>query len=114
MAGFLLRIDGHEFLGRFDRGIAWLEAQRVSEAVVVSHGAAIRGWTAARVHGVTPEFAAANALHNTGRVVIEQSANHGWELTTWVSDPALPGEMGAEPADDPTGAGLGELRQSTQ
>ena len=80
---------------------------------MVSHGAAIRGWTAARVHGVTPEFAAANALHNTGRVVIEQSADQGWELVSWISDPALPIDTGAEPADDPTGAGLGELRQST-
>src|SRR5207237_975243 len=43
--------DGHEFLGRFDRGLAWVAAQGVSETVVVSHGAALRGWAAARVRG---------------------------------------------------------------
>lgn len=104
--------DGHEFLGRFDRGMAWLGSRGVAEAVVVSHGAAIRGWSAARVRGVSAEFTAANRLHNTGRVIIDGTPEGGWELVEWIGEPALSGHA-ADASDDPTGAGLGELRQST-
>jgi len=74
--------DGHEFFGRFDADIARIAAE-VQHPVVVSHGAAIRVWVAARASNIDPEFTAVHHLPNTGIVELEGSPEDGWQLLSW-------------------------------
>ncbi|MFF0504961.1 histidine phosphatase family protein [Streptomyces fimicarius] len=76
--------NGTEALARFDAVVAEaaLAVERGTVALV-SHGAAIRVWTAARARNVTVEFAAEHSLDNTGVVVVEGSPDSGWTATSW-------------------------------
>lgn len=74
--------DGHAFFTRFDADIA-TAASGVETAAVFSHGAAIRVWTAARAHNVSPMFAGTNDLDNTGVVELTGSPQEGWTLIKW-------------------------------
>ncbi len=76
-------ISGHEFLARFDASIAEVVASGVDNAVVVSHGTAIRHWAGIRVAGVEPEFIEHNFLPNTGVVEIEGEPG-AWSLVSWM------------------------------
>jgi len=97
--------DGHEFFGRFDASIDEVVAahSRDATAVVVSHGAAIRVWTAARVANLGDGFTAENHLDNTGVVVIEGSPETGWTALSWGDIPLGGERLIDEDADDPTG-----------
>jgi probable phosphoglycerate mutase len=75
--------NGAEALGRFDAVVAEVAASGVGAAVLVSHGAAIRVWTAARAENVDVGFAARHALDNTGVVVLEGTADAGWKVLSW-------------------------------
>jgi probable phosphoglycerate mutase len=76
--------------------------------VVVSHGAAIRVWTGARVANLGDGFTAENHLENTGVVVLEGSPETGWTALSWAGRP-LGGEALTDPtAEDPTGETLDE------
>ncbi len=99
--------DGHDFFGRFDADVAAVAASGADTAAVVSHGAAIRVWVAARAHNIAPSFAAENELDNTGIVVVEGSVTHGWRLTTWAGTPVAGHELADPSAEDPTGETLG-------
>jgi broad specificity phosphatase PhoE len=102
--------DGHAFFTRFDDSIAQVVAAHPDDAtvVVVSHGAAIRVWTGARVSNLGDDFTADNHLDNTGVVVIEGSPGTGWTALSWGGMP-LGGERLSDPAaDDPTGESLDE------
>jgi probable phosphoglycerate mutase len=101
--------DGHEFFARFDAAIAEVAAAHPGgTVVVVSHGAAIRVWTGARVANLGEGFTAENHLENTGVVVLEGSPDTGWTALSWAGRP-LGGEALADPtADDPTGEALDE------
>jgi broad specificity phosphatase PhoE len=97
--------DGHAFFERFDGAIAGIVAEHPADAtvVVVSHGAAIRVWTGARVGNLGDAFTADNHLDNTGVVVIEGHPDTGWTALSWGGMP-IGGERLADPtADDPTG-----------
>lgn len=83
--------DGHEFFGRFDADIARATAQS-QHPVIVSHGAAIRAWVAARAVNIAPEFAA-NRLPNTGVVELVGDPAHGWRLESWVGEPVSPADL---------------------
>lgn len=76
--------DGHHVIRRFDAVVT--EATRTASngdvPLLVSHGAIIRAWTAARCENVDVEFVASNVLSNTGAVVIEGSDNR-WFVTHW-------------------------------
>ncbi len=102
--------DGREFFDRFDADIAEVAASGNSTAVVVSHGAAIRVWTAARASNIAPEFAAENELDNTGVVVVEGSPSTGWILDSWAGRPIGGAEVANGGAPDPTGEPLHEAR----
>ncbi|MEV1048184.1 histidine phosphatase family protein [Streptomyces sp. NPDC049916] len=77
--------DGLEALSRFDAVVAEAVAGEDGSRSValVSHGAAIRVWTAARARNVTVEFAAEHRLDNTGVVVVEGSPDAGWTALSW-------------------------------
>lgn len=114
--------DGNEFFNRFDASIAEVVSTHADDAtvVVVSHGAAIRVWTAMRVSNLGDGFTAENHLANTGVVVVESTgvaagpeAGSASEAATWRAlswaDMPLGGERLDDPtADDPTGDTLEE------
>lgn len=77
--------NGHEFLARFDAAIEQVLAAGHQVAAVVSHGAAIRVWTALRAsvaEGVDPRA----DFNNTSCLTLESNGS-GWDLLGWRSDP---------------------------
>ncbi|MGW3647377.1 histidine phosphatase family protein [Streptomyces sp. NPDC000878] len=75
--------NGVEALGRFDAVVAEAADSGVGTVAMVSHGAAIRMWAAARVDNVDVAFAAEHRLDNTGVVVLEGSPVDGWKAVSW-------------------------------
>lgn len=71
--------DAAEFFGRYDDAVAQIVASGHEVAALVSHGAALRVWAAARVDGFAVEVGAAH-LDNTGVLVVEGSPADGWQL----------------------------------
>ncbi|MFI6425135.1 histidine phosphatase family protein [Promicromonospora sp. NPDC050880] len=98
--------DGRAFLARYDEAVAKIAAGGWDSVVVVSHGAAIRAWVAARVAGVDIDHAERTALANTGLVEIEGDLDGGWRLTAWSAEPVGGPGVDALLADDPTGEPL--------
>jgi broad specificity phosphatase PhoE len=101
--------NGHEVLARFDEVVAEAEALGVENVVLVSHGAMIRAWCAARTRNVDLEFVREHYVVNTGIVVVDGSTQDGWEVTSWlgtsVSEAAARGvasdhSPASEPFDD--------------
>ncbi|KOV62280.1 histidine phosphatase family protein [Streptomyces sp. MMG1121] len=86
--------SGEEALARYDAVIAEAAASGAGTVAMVSHGAAIRVWTAARAANIDTAFAAARPLDNTGVVILEGSPSDGWKAVSW-QDAAL------EPAGAP-------------
>lgn len=94
--------NGVEALGRFDAVVAEAAASGAGAVVMVSHGAAIRMWAAARVANVDVPFAAEHRLDNTGVVILEGSPADGWKAVSWagaVVEAAGPG-TGSGPAGE--------------
>jgi len=75
--------SGEEALGRYDRVVAEIVASGVACAAVVSHGAAIRTWVAARSKDVDVTFAAAHPLLNTQVVRLAGDPDSGWAVENW-------------------------------
>ncbi len=69
--------SGAEALARYDAVVAEAAGSGAGTVALVSHGAAIRMWTAARVANVDVAFAGAHPLDNTGVVVLEGSPRTG-------------------------------------
>ena len=95
--------SGHEFFARFDGALEQVAASGAEDAVVVSHGAAIRCWSAT-VEGADRHFLASHPLPNTGIVAVEGSPG-AWRMRAWREFP--PGQPVSPPSadEDPTGAG---------
>ncbi|MFF4116363.1 histidine phosphatase family protein [Streptomyces sp. NPDC001714] len=74
---------GDEALGRYDAVIAEAAASGAGTAAMISHGAAIRLWTAARADNVDVPYAASRPLGNTGVVILEGSPADGWKALSW-------------------------------
>ncbi|MER7840034.1 histidine phosphatase family protein [Streptomyces sp. NPDC096040] len=74
---------GDEALARYDAVIAEAAASGARTVAVISHGAAIRLWTAARADNVDIPYAAARPLDNTGVVILEGSPQDGWKAVSW-------------------------------
>ncbi|KUN03447.1 histidine phosphatase [Streptomyces yokosukanensis] len=92
--------NGEEALARYDAVVAEAAASGADAVAMVSHGAAIRLWTAARADNVDVAFAAAHPLRNTGVVVLEGSPSDGWKALSWEGAAVVPaGEAG--PAGEP-------------
>ncbi|GKQ39478.1 histidine phosphatase family protein [Streptomyces sp. A012304] len=94
--------NGTEFLARYDAVVAEAAGSGAGSVAVVSHGAAIRVWSAARAHNVDVSFAAAHRLANTGTVVLEGSPADGWKALSWAGATVSPAGEGG-PAGEPVG-----------
>ncbi|MGW2340100.1 histidine phosphatase family protein [Streptomyces sp. NPDC001661] len=78
---------GEETLGRFDSVVSEAAGTGADTVAMVSHGAVIRTWTAARAGNVDVAFVAARPLPNTGIVTLTGSPEQGWELELWEGRP---------------------------
>lgn len=76
--------NGSEALSRYDQVVAEVATNGAGTAALVSHGAAIRMWTAARAENLDVNFVAANPLDNTGIVVLEGDPAQGWKVLSWM------------------------------
>ncbi|NUR02099.1 MAG: histidine phosphatase family protein, partial [Streptomyces sp.] len=95
--------SGEEALGRYDAVVAEAARSGAATVAMVSHGAAIRMWTAARADNVDVPFAAARPLDNTGVVILEGSPADGWKALSWagaVVAPAGEGGPAGRPLDE--------------
>ncbi|MHC5796361.1 histidine phosphatase family protein [Lacisediminihabitans sp. FW035] len=99
--------DGTAFFQRFDHAIA--EVSHLDTAVVFSHGAAIRVWTAGRATNVPPIFAGTHELDNTGVVELAGSPEDGWTLVSWAGAPVGGASLVDDKANDPTGEVVGRV-----
>ena len=97
--------SGAEALARYDAVVAEAAGSGAGTVAMVSHGAAIRMWTAARADNVDVPFAAARPLDNTGVVILEGSPTDGWKAITWAGATVAPAGEGG-----PTGRPLDEAR----
>jgi probable phosphoglycerate mutase len=98
-------IDGHTFFTRFDDAVADAAQEHGQDATVavVSHGAAIRAWSASRAVNLGLDPSERRHLDNTGIVVLVGSPSAGWSCETWEGEP-VGGEALSDPtAIDPTG-----------
>ncbi|NBE54514.1 histidine phosphatase family protein [Streptomyces boluensis] len=93
---------GVEALGRFDAVVEEAAGTGASTVAMVSHGAAIRMWTAARAENIDVDFATAHLLRNTGVVVLSGSPDEGWWVHAWAGRSLGP-ENGAPGTSGPTG-----------
>jgi broad specificity phosphatase PhoE len=92
---------GHEFFRRYDDAIASLSGEI---ALVVSHGAAIRTWVAARCDNTSGTFAGDHQLANTALVTL-RSTRRGWHLVDWGDAPIGGADLADARAADPMGKG---------
>ncbi|MFJ4466083.1 histidine phosphatase family protein [Streptomyces sp. NPDC089424] len=95
--------SGAETLARFDAVVEEAAAGGAGTVAMVSHGAVIRMWTAARADNVDVPFAAARPLDNTGVVILEGSPSDGWKALTWAGATVAPAGEGG-----PTGRSMDE------
>jgi len=82
--------SGAEALARYDAVVAEAAGSGAGTVAMVSHGAAIRMWTAARADNVDVPFAAARPLDNTGVVILEGSPADGWKALSWAGATVAP------------------------
>ncbi|MCI3271167.1 histidine phosphatase family protein [Streptomyces cylindrosporus] len=82
--------SGAEALARYDAVVAEAAGSGAGTVAMISHGAAIRMWTAARADNVDVPFAAARPLDNTGVVVLEGSPEDGWKALSWAGAVVTP------------------------
>ncbi|WP_129305714.1 histidine phosphatase family protein [Streptomyces sp. L2] len=95
---------GEEALARFDQVVAEAAGSGAGTVVMVSHGAAIRVWTAARAANIDVSYAAARPLENTGVVTLDGTPTTGFKALTWAGATILPsGKTGptGEPVTPP-------------
>ncbi|WP_446664018.1 histidine phosphatase family protein [Flexivirga sp. B27] len=91
--------DGSEFFARFDASIEQATAGMEGTVAVVSHGAALRTWTAARCVNLDHRFVAARPIPNTGVIELQPtSPDGGWRCVSWVGQPIA--ELDSAPAND--------------
>lgn len=81
--------DGHAFAARYDAAVRDVLADHKQDDTValVSHGAAIRVWTALRT-GIDRDEATRLHLANTGFAVLTGDPGEGWTLARWHEQPA--------------------------
>ncbi|GGM40761.1 isomerase [Promicromonospora citrea] len=101
--------DGRAFLERYDDAVTQLARAGWEDVLVVSHGAAIRTWVAARAAGVDIDHAERTALANTGLVEVEGDPGSGWRVVAWSAEPVGGPAVDALLADDPTGEPVDEV-----
>lgn len=96
--------SGFEFFDRYDEVLDEVADSGVACAVVVSHGAAIRCWVAARADNLDAEVVGPVPLGNTGIVILDGSPAGGWTAVSWEGrglDPQVQALVDDGPAGDP-------------
>lgn len=101
--------DGTEFFARFDGAVRAVADTGWASAVVVSHGAALRTWVAARVDGLDAVFIERTPLENTALIEIEGDPEQGWRFVRWSDGPVGGQHLTSVAADDPTGEAVDDL-----
>jgi broad specificity phosphatase PhoE len=76
--------SGASMLARFDEVVAEAFDAGHSSVALVSHGAAIRTWSASRSGNLSAQFIRENPLHNTGIVILEGTPSTGWTALTYM------------------------------
>lgn len=94
--------SGHEVWDRYDEVLAEAERDGVETAVMFSHGAIMRSWSAARVANISGDHAAHNPITNTGAIVLEGSVSRGWVAHAWEGR-AIGGDRVSASSDGPAG-----------
>ena len=95
--------EGAAVLAGFDAVVAELQARLphpTATAVIVSHGAILRTWLAARATNISTSYARAHPLSNTGIIVAAGDAA-GWHVQSWEGEPVVGPD--ADTLADPTG-----------
>lgn len=95
--------SGTEVFDRYDEVVAEIAASGTGTAALVSHGAVIRSWVAARVANISTDHAARSPLANTGVVVLDGSPDAGWQALTWEGHPVGGLSLDATEVDRPAG-----------
>ncbi|MHB9756576.1 histidine phosphatase family protein [Streptomyces sp. BYX5S] len=96
---------GAQALSRFDSVVAEAAGTGAATVAMVSHGAAIRMWSAARADNIDADFIARHPLANTGIVVLSGSPDEGWRVLVWEGSSLGPVPTTPGP-EDPTGAAV--------
>ncbi|HEX7716292.1 MAG TPA: histidine phosphatase family protein [Marmoricola sp.] len=104
--------SGHEFLARYDDAVATILRDLTEggqkQALVVSHGAAMRTWISARVDDVESHAQATEPLHNTACIEIVGDLTTGWRIDAWHCEPVGGAFLDDLTAPDPTGQATDE------
>lgn len=95
--------SGTEVFTRYDAVIDEVAATGARTAAIVSHGAVIRSWSAARARNITSGLAAGSPLANTGTVLLEGSPRDGWHALAWEGRALGGPTAGAPGTDGPAG-----------
>lgn len=80
--------DGYEFMARYDAAVRAIEARHQADetVVLISHGAAIRVYVAARASNVDVTTVE-RGMENTGLAVLDRTSTAEWRLGSWQSTP---------------------------
>lgn len=90
--------DADAFFARYDDAVAQI-ASAAASALLVSHGAALRMWLAARGRGMAIEEIVGRRMGNTTVVTLEGSPDTRWEFVDW-DEVDHPGEWPVDPGLD--------------
>ncbi|MFF7310435.1 histidine phosphatase family protein [Streptomyces sp. NPDC008137] len=94
--------NGVEALRRFDAVVEEASGTGAETVALVSHGAVIRMWAAARAENIDVGFASAHVLQNTGVVILTGTPAEGWRVREWAGRSIGP-EAGAPEESGPAG-----------
>ncbi|MFB8025795.1 MULTISPECIES: histidine phosphatase family protein [unclassified Streptomyces] len=75
--------SGTEAMRRFDAVVEEAAGTGAGTVAMVSHGAAIRMWSAARAGNVGIPYASVRELRNTGVVILSGAPGEGWRVLHW-------------------------------
>lgn len=92
--------DADAFFARYDAAIAEVAAAGHEAALLVSHGAALRMWIAARVQGIDLAEVVGRRLGNTTVVTLDGDPESGWTFVGW-DEIEEPDEWPAAPTPTP-------------
>lgn len=100
--------DGRAFLSRFDEAILAAAEGGHEHAAVISHGAAIRTWSSARVRGLDREQLRTGRFDNTAHIEISGDPDAGWDLVGWSPLPLGGAHLASHARHDPTAESVNE------
>lgn len=97
--------DGTAFFDRYDGAISEIRRSGAQTAVVISHGAAIRTWVAARSANPVAFVPALQHMENTSAALLESATGAGagsWQISRWDPHPIGGEHLLDDRAIDPT------------